>query len=141
MKLDWPEFGLECRDDGRLIFVWRRYSRIESNVRHCSHVRLLPQGPDELSQWVFHLRFPEGPTPGLVVVRVDVPPDRLQEAEEYTDLLRRHYGVPEHAPDAVEDTGLRRVPQEGAEWIATPASDASEELFAAVMARAEGDTG
>ena len=45
------------------------------------------------------LRFPEGPTPGHLVVRVDVPPDRLEEAEQYADLLRRRYDIPDQAPD------------------------------------------
>ncbi|NUP33952.1 MAG: hypothetical protein HOU01_19910 [Streptomycetaceae bacterium] len=141
MKLDWPEFQLECDRDGYLTFRWPSYSLIKSNVCHCSCVRLLPQGSDELSQWVFHLRFPEGPTPGLLVVRVDVPLDRLEEAEQYTDLLRRRHGVPEHATDPTEDGGFQRVPLDTPEWMAAPASTASEELFAAVTARVEGDTG
>lgn len=142
VTLDWPEFRLRCDDTGRLTFSWHRYGRIESNVRHCSHVRLLPQGPEGLSQWVFQLRFPEGPTPGLLVVRVDVAPDRLAEAEQYTDLLRRRYGVPEQAPEAAEETSWQRVPVDSPqEWIAAPAGAASEELFAAVAARIDADPG
>ncbi|MFF5480489.1 hypothetical protein ACFY5C_24540 [Streptomyces sp. NPDC012935] len=140
MKLDLPDFTLECREDDRLIFTWRRYSRIESSVRHCTRLRLLPPGSDGLSQWVFHLRFPEGPTPGLLVVRVDVPADRLQEAQDYTDLLRRRYDIPEQAPDGTEDEELLRVPLDEPGWIAAPASNASEELFTTVMARAASDT-
>jgi hypothetical protein len=141
VKLDWPEFQLECRGDGRLTFAWRRYSSVASHVDHCSHVRLLPQGSDGLSQWVFHLRFPEGPTQGLLVVRVDVPPDRMEEAEEYTELLRRRFHIPEQAPDTGEEAGLQRVPLDTQEWIAAPAGPASEELFALVSARIDGDTG
>ncbi|MER5941078.1 hypothetical protein ABT121_27555 [Streptomyces sp. NPDC001928] len=141
MRFDWPDFTLECREDDRLDFVWPRYGRIASNVRHCTRLRLLPPGSDGLSQWIFHLRFPEGPTPGLLVVRVDVPADRLQEAQDFTDLLRRRFKIPEQAPDGAEDEELRRVPLDEPEWIAAPASNASEELFTTVMARAQGDTG
>lgn len=142
VTLDWPEFQLRCQSDGLLVFRWRRYGSVKSDVRHCSQVRLLPQGPDGLSQWVFQLRFPEGPTPGLLVVRVDVAPDRLEEAEQYTDLLRRRYGVPEQAPDAAEETGWLRVPVDSPEeWITAPAGAASEELFAAVSARIDAGTG
>ncbi|ANP53701.1 hypothetical protein J2Z21_008019 [Streptomyces griseochromogenes] len=141
MKLDWPDFELTCDGNGSLTFLWRRHSRIESHVGLCSGVRLLPQGSDGLSQWVFHLRFPKGPTPGLLVVRVDVPPDRLEEAQQYTDLLRRRFGVPEHATNHAEEAGFQRVPLDGPEWIAAPASAASEELFDAVTARAESDAG
>lgn len=135
MRLDWPDFQLEVRPDGRLMFVWRRYSRIVSHVTLCAQLRLLPQGTDGLSPWVFHLRFPEGHTPGLLVVRVDVPADRLPEAEEYTDLLRRRFDVPEHLEDAAEEAAFQRVVPDGPEWIAAPAGTASEELFAAVMTR------
>ncbi|MET8080561.1 hypothetical protein [Streptomyces sp. NPDC005303] len=141
VALDWPDFRLECHGDGYLTFQWHRNGSIESHVRRCSHVRLLPQGSDGLSQWVFHLRFPDGPTPGLLVVRVDVEADRLQEAEQYTDLLRRHFGIPEQAPDAAEEAGWRRVPTDSPGWIAAPAEAASEELFAAVSARIDADTG
>ncbi|MEV6051850.1 hypothetical protein [Streptomyces sp. NPDC052107] len=141
MKLDWPEFELECDDAGYLTFHWLRYGRFRSHVRHCSQLRLLPQGSDGLSQWVFHLRFPEGPTPGLLVVRVDVPADRQEEAQEYTEVLRRRFGVLEQAPDAAEEAGLERVPLDAPEWLAAPASGTSEDLFAAVMARVDSDTG
>ncbi|MCS0600712.1 hypothetical protein NX794_05630 [Streptomyces sp. LP11] len=139
--MDWPGFELRCHEDGRLAFYWHRYSVIESNVRHCSQVRLLPQGSDGLSQWVFHLRFPEGPTPGLLVVRVDVPADRQEEAADYTDVLRRHFGIPEQVDDAEDESELRRVPLNTPHWVAAPVSADSEELFAAVMARVEGDAG
>jgi hypothetical protein len=141
VTLDWPEFRLACHSDGFLTFTWSRYSSIKSEARHCTHVRLLPQGPDGLSQWVFHLRFPEGPTPGLLVVRVDVAADRLEEAEQYTDLLRRRFGIPEQPPDAAVEAGWQRVPVDSPEWIAAPAGAASEELFAAVSARIDADTG
>ncbi|MES4889320.1 hypothetical protein [Streptomyces sp. NPDC096012] len=142
MKLDWPEFELECNGAGYLTFHWPRYGRIRSHVGHCTRLRLLPQGADGLSQWVFHLRFPEGPTPGLLVVRVDVPADRQDEARDYGDLLRRHFGIPEDPDDEAGETGLPRVPLDDTrEWVAAPASDASEELFAAVAARVDGDTG
>jgi hypothetical protein len=139
VRLDWPEFQLDCRGDGHLVFLWPRYGVVKSNVEHCVRMRLLPQGADGLSQWVFHLRVPEGPTPGLLVVRVDVPPDRLEEAEQYTDLLRRRFGVPEHPPGTAEDSGLQRVPLETPEWIAAPAGAASEELYAVIAARIDGD--
>ncbi|MBY8842554.1 hypothetical protein [Streptomyces sp. SP2-10] len=141
MRLDWPEFELDCDASGYLTFTWRRYGRVRTHARHCTHLRLLPQGSDGLSRWVFQLRFPEGPTPGLLVVRVDVPADRQEEAEQYGDLLRRRYGIPEQAPDAEEEAGLQRVPLDTEEWMAAPASTASEELFAAVTARVDGDTG
>lgn len=141
MRLDWPEFELNCDKHGYLTFTWVRYSSIKSHVHNCSHVRLLAQGADGLSQWFFHLRFPEGPTPGHLVVRVDVPPDRLEEAEQYTELLRRHFGIPEHAPDAAEEAPLQRVPLDVPEWMVSSASAESEELFAAVMARVEDETG
>lgn len=139
--MDLPDFELECDEAGYLIFLWHRYGRFKSHVRNCSQLRLLPQGADGLSQWVFTLRFPEGPTPGLVVVRVDVPADRLKEAEDYTELLRRRFGIPEQAPDTAEESGLRRVPLDTPEWLNAPASPASEELFAAVTARVDDDTG
>ncbi|MEU6271789.1 hypothetical protein ABZ871_05095 [Streptomyces populi] len=145
MKLDWPEFQLSCRDDGHLVFLWHRYSLVKSNMEHCTRIQLLPQGPDSLSPWLFHLRFPGGPTPGLLVVRVDVPPDRLQEAEEYTGLLRRRYAVPEQpdgteeTEDAAEETGLQRVPPDAPEWLVAPAGAASEELFGVVMAHVDSD--
>lgn len=141
MKLDWPDFELDCDESGYLTFQWHRYGRVRSLVRHCTQLRLLPQGSDGLSQWVFHLRFPEGPTPGLLVVRVDVPTDRQKEAEDYTELLRRRFGIPEHAPDTAEESELKRVPLDTAEWLTAPASAASEELFAAVTARVDSDTG
>lgn len=152
MRLDWPEFQLHCHDDGRLAFVWRRYSLVKSDIEHCTRIQLLQQGPDGLSPWLFHLRFPEGPTPGLLVVRVDVPADRLQEAEEYTDLLRRRYAIPERAEesetagepeenteDPAEETGFQRVPLDAPEWLVAPAGAASEELFGAVLAHVDGD--
>ncbi|MFJ3493475.1 hypothetical protein ACIPPJ_07725 [Streptomyces sp. NPDC086091] len=139
MRLDWPEFRLECDEEGHLVFVWKRYSLVKSHIEHCTRVQLLPQGPDGLAQWHFHLRFPHGPTPGLLVVRVDVPADRLEEAEEYTELLRRRHGVPDHPDDGTEDTGLHRIPPESPDWIVAPAGAASEELFGTVMARVDGD--
>ncbi|MFD5271395.1 hypothetical protein [Streptomyces sp. NPDC058335] len=155
MKLDWPEFQLHCHDDGHLVFLWRQYSIVESNVKHCTRIQLVPQGADGLSQWLFHLRFPAGPTPGLLVIRVDVPADRLQEAKEYTDLLRRRYAVPEQpeqpekaesgteeiedAEDAAEETGFQRVPPDAREWLVAPAGAASEELFGAVLAHVNSD--
>ncbi|USQ87026.1 hypothetical protein NFX46_26905 [Streptomyces phaeoluteigriseus] len=160
MKLDWPEFQLHCQDDGHLVFLWRQYGIVESNVKHCTRIQLVPQGPDGLSQWLFHLRFPAGPTPGLLIARVDVPADRFREAEEYTDLLRRRYAVPEqpaktegveeteHAEDAeraedseeaAEETGFQRVPLDSREWLVAPAGAASEELFGAVLAHVAAD--
>ncbi|MFI5978241.1 hypothetical protein [Streptomyces sp. NPDC051452] len=141
MKLDWPEFELECDHAGYLTFRWPRYGLVKSHVRHCSRLRLLPQGADGLSQWVFHLRYPAGPTPGLLVVRVDVPADRQGEAMQYGDLLRRRFEIPEDPQDDAEESGWRRVPLDEREWVTAPASDASEELFAAVTARVDGDTG
>ncbi|MFF3942351.1 hypothetical protein [Streptomyces phaeofaciens] len=141
MRLDWPDFQLEVRPDGHLRFEWRRYGRVGSHVSFCDQLRLLPQGADGLSQWVFHLRYPAGPTPGLLVVRVDVPAERLPEAEEYTERLRRHFRIPEHRDDAAEEAPIQRVPLEAPQWIAAPAGAASEELFAAVMARVDGDPG
>jgi hypothetical protein len=145
VKLDWPEFQLHCHDDGHLDFLWRHYGRVKSNVEHCTRVQLLPQGPDGLCQWLFHLRFPGGPTPGLLVVRVDVPADRLQEAEEYTDLLRRRYALPEQpddleeTEDVAEETGFQRVPLNAQEWLVAPAGAASEELFGSLMAYVDSD--
>jgi hypothetical protein len=141
VKLDWPEFEVECDQTGHLVFHWLRYGKVRSHVRRCSQLRLLPQGSDGLSQWVFHLRFPEGPTPGLLVVRVDVPADLLEEAEGYTEQLRRRFGIPEQAGDTAEEPELRRVPLDAPQWLAAPASAASEELFAAVRARVDGDVG
>jgi hypothetical protein len=141
VKLDWPEFQLECADDGLLTFGWRRFGKIISRVRHCASVRLVPQGADGACQWIFQLRHPEPPTPGLVVVRVDVPPDRVREAEDYTELLRRRFGIPERLDDAEEDAGLERVPVNSHDWIVAPASEASEELFRDVMARIAADPG
>ncbi|MGX1268571.1 hypothetical protein [Streptomyces phaeoluteigriseus] len=163
MKLDWPEFQLHCHD-GHLVFHWRQYGIVESNMKHCSRIQLLPRSPDGLSPWLFHLRFPAGPTPGLLVVRVDVPADRSREAEEYTDLLRRRYAVPEQpegaegyageienagdtegpeeagAPeDPAEETGFQRVPLDAQEWLVAPAGAASEELFGAVLAHVDSD--
>ncbi|MGN5377996.1 hypothetical protein ACQ4WX_10945 [Streptomyces lasalocidi] len=139
--MDLPGFELDCDEAGYLNFYWHHYGRFKSNVGNCSQLRLLPQGSDGRSQWVFTLRFPEAPTPGLVVVRVDVPADRLKEAEDYTELLRRRFGIPEQVPDTTEESGLRRVPLDTPEWLNAPASPASEELFAAVTARIDDDTG
>ncbi|MEV5874861.1 hypothetical protein AB0L75_11630 [Streptomyces sp. NPDC052101] len=141
MKLDWPDFELECDPTGHLVFHWLRYGKVRSHVRSCSQLRLVPQGADGLSQWVFHLRFPEGPTPGLLVVRVDVPADRQEEAAEYTEKLQQSFGIPEHAPDTAEESELQRVPLDAPGWLNAPASPASEELFAAVTARVDSDTG
>ncbi|GHE09255.1 hypothetical protein [Streptomyces alanosinicus] len=147
MKLDLPDFELNCDEAGRLTFFWHRYGKVSSHVGNCSQLRLLPQGSDGLSQWVFHLRFPEGPTPGFVMVRVDVPADRQEEVQVFTDLLRRCFSipeipeVPEPATDTAEESGLQRVPLDTAEWLAAPASSASEELFATVTARVDGATG
>ncbi|GAA2636030.1 hypothetical protein [Streptomyces vastus] len=141
MKLDWPDFELECTADGRLIFDWHGFCRIGFNVRRCASIRLVPQGPDGAHQWIFQLRAQERPTPGLLVIRVDVPQDRVNEADEYTEVLRRHYGVPERQDDAGEDTPLERTPVDSQQWIVAPAGAASEELFQDVMARVADDPG
>jgi hypothetical protein len=142
VKLDWrPDFQLECDSDGLLILDWHRFCRITSNVRHCASIRLVPQGSDGAHQWIFQLRAQQRPTPGLLVIRVDVPPDRVNEAEEYTEVLRRRYGIPERQDDAGEDTALERTPVDSQQWIVAPAGPASEELFQHVMARVADDPG
>ncbi|MFC7987283.1 hypothetical protein [Streptomyces sp. NPDC057336] len=142
MRLDWPDFRLECDEaTGRLSFHWVRFCGFETHVRHCAHVRLVPQGADGWCQWIFQLAVREGPTPGLVVVRVDVPPDQVPEAEEYTDLLRRRFGVPHHREEGPEEEPLERVPQDAPEWVTAPAGAATEELFGTVMIRVAEDTG
>jgi hypothetical protein len=141
VRLQWQDFRLDCDSDGQLVFEWPKFCRIASHARLCASVRLVPQGAGGAGQWIFQLRSPERRTPGLVVVRVDVPPDLLREAEEYTELLRRHFGIPDHQDEAAEDAELGRVPVESREWIVAPAGEASEELFRDVMARVAGDSG
>jgi hypothetical protein len=142
VKLDWlPDFQMVCRDSGRIRFDWPRYGAIESHVRHCEHVRLVAPGPDVPGQWLFQLRFPEGTPSGRVAVRVDVPPDRLAEAQDYMDMLHRYFGVPVRQEEPAAEAGLGRVPLGSAQWIAAPTGASSEELFEVVMARVDSDTG
>lgn len=141
MKLDWPDFQLDCATDGSLTFTWSRFCSIASKTRHCAYVRLVPQGSDGAYQWIFQLRAPQRPTPGLVVVRIDVPPERVREAEEYTELLRERFTLPDRPDDSSEDAVLERVPPNARGWIVAPAGAASEELFRDVMARVADDTG
>ncbi|WP_395572431.1 hypothetical protein [Streptomyces sp. BK79] len=142
MRLDWPDFRLECDGvTGRLYLRWGRFCDFATHVRRCAHVRLVPRGSDGWCQWIFQFAVGEGPTPGLVVVRVDVAPDRVREAEEYTDLLRRRFGVPDLPEEGPEEDPLERVPQDAPEWVTAPAGPATEELFRTVLTRVAGDAG
>lgn len=141
MKLNWPDFQLECARDGHLVFNWPKFCRIQSNAHRCVSLRLVPQSSDGACQWIFQLRDTERTASGLVVVRVDVPPDRVRDAKEVTELLLRRYAIPDHQDEKAEEAELERVPMDAQEWIVTPASPASEELFRDVMVRIVGDTG
>ncbi|MEV6025036.1 hypothetical protein [Streptomyces sp. NPDC052036] len=141
MTLDWPDFQLHCSEEGYLTFTWPSFSQVRSHAGNCAHIRLVPQGSDGAHQWIFQFRTPRSPTPGLVVIRVDVPPDRVGEAEDYAEVLRRRYGIPDRPDDTAEDAVLERVPPGTREWIVASAGAASEELFRHVMARVADDPG
>ncbi|MET9732514.1 hypothetical protein ABZZ79_18255 [Streptomyces sp. NPDC006458] len=136
--VQWPDFRLDWLKQGYLRFTWDGYCVIECDARSCVEVRLVPQESDGTHQWIFRLRMDVPLTPGLVVVRADVPPERLLEAQEVTELLRKRLRLPAHQEEetepAEEAAPLERVPLDSPDWIAAPAGPASEELFGAVMA-------
>ncbi|MFV0127183.1 hypothetical protein ACLGI4_05630 [Streptomyces sp. HMX112] len=140
MKLRWPGFLLECAD-GLLGFVWHGFCHIEVRVDRCTAATARPQGPDGSGQLVFQFRDAEAGRPDLIVVRVDVPAQSAREAERFLALLRHDHAVPDRPSEPADDAGLERVPLDGPEWLAAPASPVSEELFRDVMARVAGDSG
>jgi hypothetical protein len=140
VRLHWSEFKLWC-EGGTLTFTWTGSCVIEVGLNRCVSSTLGPPGPDGASQWVFHFREPQGPPPGLIVVRVDVPARWVQGAEEFVAMLERDHGIQGRRDEAGEDADLERIPLDVQRWTVAPAGQDSEELFRDVMARIASDPG
>ncbi|MEU9294781.1 hypothetical protein [Streptomyces sp. NPDC048266] len=165
MSLEWDGFHLTLGRDG-LQFVWGGRSIFEAGVTDCVSASLRhPKEAGEGHRLVFRFRFP-GAAAGTesVVIRVDVPPAAVEQAQRFVGVLWRDYSVPDQAdaereaeaggepekgaeeetaagagPGAVAETTsdapeLARVPG-GRGWIVNPVGPRSEELFRDVMAR------
>ncbi|MGW1975737.1 hypothetical protein [Streptomyces sp. NPDC001889] len=135
--LEWDGFRLREDEERGTLMLRTEWSRMEVLARTCESIGLLAHGAGPRLILHFTDRARQGEE--RVVVRVAVPEDRVHDAREAVELLRRAHGIPEAAESEQEEEPLVRIPRDSPEWVVSPASGISDALYAEVFGRIESE--
>lgn len=138
--LDWLGFHVDDGDRRYLKFAWTGSGSAEFPIACCAEASVRPGSTDGSCLLVFRFKSQQSDATDLIVLRVGVPADRVQDAKWFVRWLHHEHGVPDRPVDEDEAASLERVPAGADGWLVAPTGQASEELFLEIMDRVESDT-
>lgn len=134
MRLDLPGASVRVAE-GIVAFVWHGFGVLDMSVDRCASLRSRAHGHQGAAQLIFQFRLEGAETGGMVMVRIDVPPQYTASAKRFMTEARVRYGIVPPEDDSSQDETVSRIPRGDQDWIISSAHADSEGLYGAIFDR------